>query len=69
MLTETKNPLPGIIPDNVWPGLIRMDWMVGYWRDARERTALPGGLHNAVQSLLESGAAFLVARPLPRVES
>lgn len=68
MLTKPDNPLPGIIPDDKWPGLIRLNQMVDYWRDARERTVLPGGLYDVVQDLLHTGVVWLVAQPLLRVE-
>ena len=68
LVAVPENPLPAVIPDAEWPGLIPMDRMVTLWRDARERTALPG-LYDVVQEILQSGAAWLVARPLLRVRS
>ena len=62
--SHPPNPLPGVIPDEEWGGVIRMDHMVEIWRDARERDALPGGLYDTMQVLLRSRLAWLVAQPV-----
>lgn len=64
-VTDPANPLPGVIPDNEWPGVIRMDRLVTLWKDAREHGN--DGLFNAVQKVLSENVAWLVAQPLPKV--
>lgn len=66
LLTKPPNPLPGVIPEHEWPGVIRMDRLAEIWRQARERGVMPGGLYDGVQDLLRSRIAWLVAQPLPR---
>ena len=66
LLTKPKNPLPGVIPDNEWNSVIRMDRLAELWQEARGRGVMPGGLYDGVQDLLRSGIAWLVAQPLPR---
>lgn len=67
MLANPENPLPGVIPDDEWPGVIRMDRMVELWQEARERGTLPGGLYDTVQGIVRAGFGWLVAQPVPEV--
>lgn len=69
MLAKPENPLPGVIPDDEWPGVIRMDRMVEIWQETREHGALPGGLYDTMQEIVRGGLAWFVAGPLSKVET
>lgn len=64
-VSKPANPLPEVIPNDEWSGVIRMDRLVEMWQDGREREALPGGLYDTVQDLLRSKVAWLIAQPVP----
>jgi hypothetical protein len=69
MVAKPQNPLPDVIPDSEWPGVIGIDRMIHLWSKAREHHPLPSGLRNFVQALLSDGLVWLVARPIREVSS
>ena len=64
MVAKPPNPLPYVIPDGEWPGVIGLDRMVRLWSDARERIVLPSRLLNFIEALLSDGLVWLIARPI-----
>jgi len=60
------NPIPDVIPADMWPGVIRCDRLRTLWSEAYERGVKVGSLWSAIGHLVESRSAFLVAAPLPR---
>lgn len=59
-----SNPLPRIIPENLWPGCIRLDHLARLWSDAHQREAVADGLFDTVQILLRNRMVWLVANPV-----
>ena len=62
------NPLPNIIPDDEWPGVIRMNRLEELWQNARDRGVQSGSLYDTIQALLRDHLAWLVAQPMVQVE-